>query len=349
MADCIKHWSFSGLQEELETEEERRAFFKPTLGCSCVFGGFPASVRVTSEITPMGITNYVPKDWDIIESLGPAEFHERCWGRSLGGKGGKEGGRRVLVDVRNHYESRIGYFISPLTGTPAIRPGVRRFGQWPQFVKTNLSRLQPNLPEDSHPPSLKPDDNGTQYMTYCTGGIRCEKGARFLAENLERGQGDSVCTLKGGIQAYLMWMDEEIEAGRKEIGESLFKGKNYVFDARGSTSLDGERGKVADCHVCGRPEDRLGKCRSRGCHLILVVCEDCEEEGDPRCCRDCVELDAKKNEKGPRPVCECEKERELKLWGDKGVKPTKTQGMKTRLKHTSDGVFGINIQFKAVD
>src|SRR6266487_3780258 len=63
---CLSHWSFEGL--DLGSEEKQKQFFKPTPGgCACVFGGPPASVLVKNEITPMGVTNYVPKKWDAIE------------------------------------------------------------------------------------------------------------------------------------------------------------------------------------------------------------------------------------------------------------------------------------------
>lgn len=293
----------------------------------------------------MGVTDYVPQDWGIVESLSPAEFHERLCDRV-----GKE--RKVLVDVRNYYESRIGYFVDPVSGNEAVRPGVRRFGQWPQFVKANVSQFQIGEEEE-----IGREGKATRYLTYCTGGIRCEKGARFLAENLSPpspGIQDTVCTLKGGIQAYLMWMDGEIKSGRKTADESLFKGKNYVFDARGSTGLEsestGEGEKVAKCHVCKTPEDRLSKCRSKGCHLILVVCEQCEE-GDVRCCRDCLALDEMIREgKGERPrsICECERERERKLWGDK-TQSQKMPGKRNRRKFGDGGTNGINIQIKTID
>lgn len=339
----MSHWSFAGLEKELDTEEKRSVFFKPSPGCACVFSNALASVRVCSEITPMGVTNYEPRDWDVVQSLSPADFHAKCW---------EARGKKVLVDVRNYYESRIGYFVDPHTGEGGVRPDVRRFGQWPQFVKHNISALQSQIDADLEK-RLEDDDEGkekgTQYLTYCTGGIRCEKGARFLAENLHGqhvGGTDSVCTLKGGIQAYLMWMDEEIKAGRKTAGESLFKGKNYVFDARGSTGLsEGLEGlPVSQCHICGKLEDRLGKCRSRGCHLILVVCEDCEE-GDVRCCPNCLELDRLTTEK--RPICACEKEREKRLWGDRSVRLPRTQ--RKRGGKSSDIGSGINIQIKAID
>ncbi|KAN0112769.1 hypothetical protein V8E51_005720 [Hyaloscypha variabilis] len=313
--ECISHWSFSGL--DLDTEVKKNDFFKPTPGgCACVFGGAPASVRVTSEITPMGVTNYIPRDWDKIEVLSPEEFHDKCL---------KDEGI-VLMDVRNHYESRIGHFVYPKTGEPAIRPEIRRFSQWPQYVKRHMTGESDNSRKEVR-----------KFMTYCTGGIRCEKGARFLQENMGRRDGDTVCTLKGGIAAYLAWMDEEIKVGKKKPEDSLFRGKNYVFDARGSMGLreEGMGDPVSKCHLCDQPSDRLSKCRSRGCHLVLVVCEQCEQE-DPRCCKSCQDFDAseEKGEVRPRPICACEKEREERLWGPQAHK--KSKHCPFRMRRNSD-------------
>ena len=344
----MQHWSFAGLEDELGSEEGRKAFFKPSPGCACVFGpegiGAGASVRVCAEITPMGVTDYVPNSWESVEELSPREFHDRCWeGDEPGG-----GGRKVLVDVRNHYESRIGYFVDPVTGMPALRPGVRRFGQWPQFVRRNMIASRPEMHSsecvDGDKGEKKDAVRGTQYLTYCTGGIRCEKGSRFLSENLSSSSLSSVATLKGGIQAYLTWMDDEIAAGRKKPSDSLFKGRNYVFDARGSTGLStGEGEKVAKCHGCGKAEDRLSKCRSPGCHLVLVVCEACEV--DLRCCGECGVVNGGEERGGGRGMCRCEREREFELWGDRGVKPGKTRRRKPRTEITG-GADSMNIQFK---
>jgi predicted sulfurtransferase len=300
--DCISHWSFANLP--LSTRTEQDLFFKPSEGCACIFLG-ECNVRVTSEITPMGVTNYAPKDWDIIESLSPAEFHTRCI----------ETANIQLVDIRNHYESRIGYFVDPKNGEPALRPEVRRFSQWPQFVKRHILGGQEEGKEKK------------QYLTYCTGGIRCEKGARWMAEGLRKseGQGRKVATLDGGIAAYLSWVDGEIKEGRMSADESLFKGRNYVFDARGSTGLnEGSTAPVSRCHSCGISSDDLGKCCSYGCHKILVVCQDCND-GTLRCCGNCLEIDEKRLSRlssdhvGSRPICACEQEREERLWGT-GIK-----------------------------
>lgn len=327
---CRAHWSFAGL--DLGTEDARERFFKPSPGCACVFGGGVASVRIASEITPMGVTGYVPRDWGVVRRLEPGEFHELC----LRGEG--PGSRRVLLDVRNHYESRIGYFVDG-QGKEAVRPGIRRFAQWPGFARRWVEgdEMQRDGEEEE-------ENRGRRIMAYCTGGIRCEKATRWMLENACLRSGDEVCTLEGGIQAYLMWMEDEIRAGRKTADDSLFKGRNYVFDARGSLGLDGagsgkrEGEQVAECHVCGRPEDRLSKCRSKGCHLVLVVCEACEE-GDVRCCGNCRELDVAGVRDCPRPICLCEMEREARLWGEEYFKG-KIKGKRKGQKE------GISIQIK---
>lgn len=290
-------------------------------------------MQVKAEITPMGVTGYLPSDWEAVENLSPEEFHARCWERNTGKK-------KVLIDVRNHYESRIGYFVDPTTGESAIRPAIRRFSQWPGFARQFLDGT-------AH------EEGGRQIMTYCTGGIRCEKGVRWMKENMEAREGDVVCTLKGGIAAYLMWMDDEIKNGRKKADESLFKGKNYVFDARGSMGLsEGSDDVVSSCHCCEKAEDRLSKCRSEGCHLILVVCATCEKTGNPRCCSSCRGTDMAIGDGAAketlRTICACEKAREAELWGG-GEQVRLSAGRKKQTKKTALHSSDIDIKIKIFD
>ncbi|KAF2633889.1 hypothetical protein BU25DRAFT_381717 [Macroventuria anomochaeta] len=290
---CCAHWSFAGI--DLITPSARDAYFKPTPGCACAFNG-KASVRVTAEITPLGVTNYAPSSWSNVISLPPAEFHDLL-----------KKGDIPLIDVRNHYESRIGYFVTG-DGTVAVRPAVRRFSQWPGYVVRHV------LGNDVY---KKPHG----VATYCTGGIRCEKGARWMQEALVREGGCSdapVYTLHGGIVAYQAWMQEEISAGRNIPEDSFFKGSNYVFDARGAI---GAQEAVSACHSCGKPEARLGKCEVPGCHLVLIVCELCERRGGICCCEDCrqVNLEQQGTASKSRRMCRCENDRERSLWGDGGA------------------------------
>lgn len=290
---CRNHWSFSGL--DLSTSQACDAFFKPTPGCACAFNG-QANIRVTHEITPLGITNYTPSSWSNVISLSPQDFHDIC-----------KDGSVPLIDVRNHYESRIGYFVTG-KGEAAVRPAVRRFSQWPGYVTRHvLGNAVYNKP----------------IATYCTGGIRCEKGARWMQEALAA-QGNRsntpVYTLQGGIVGYQAWLQQEIAAGKKTPEESLFKGKNYVFDARGAIGLPYDNSEpLSTCQKCHQPEDRLGKCASKGCHLVLVVCQNCEEVGNVTCCEDCWNIQTTNSHKKTRRMCNCESTREKSLWGNGGA------------------------------
>lgn len=101
-----------------------------------------------------------------------------------------------------------------------------------------------------------------EIFTYCTGGIRCEKGVRFMQQtlhkNLRQNMVRTVYTLKGGIAAYIIWIDAEIAAGNKIAEESLFRGRNYVFDARGSIGLSQAKMEpVSKCLVCSVLCDRF--------------------------------------------------------------------------------------------
>ena len=64
----------------------------------------------------------------------------------------------VIVDARNWYESQIGRFKN------AITPRMKNFREWKRIVE-----------------ELKEYKNKT-VVTYCTGGIRCEKASAYMAE-----------------------------------------------------------------------------------------------------------------------------------------------------------------------
>ncbi|ELR02009.1 hypothetical protein GMDG_05173 [Pseudogymnoascus destructans 20631-21] len=311
---CCSHWSFSGLGLGYDTsastalrekaQRTRDEFFKPTPGCRCVFEGI-LNVRVTAEITPLGVTNYSPSTWEAVQALEPAGFHQKCLDENV-----------KLVDVRNYYESRIGYFVSPTTGE-AVKPPIRRFSQWPQWVKEHGDKIMGNDEGLAGLEKGKPP----QVLTYCTGGIRCEKGVRWMEEYMSKDElrdlGE-IYTLKGGIAAYLTWMEAEISAGNKKAEDSLFKGRNYVFDARGSTGLAGTE-PVSNCHSCGAPSNRLKQLADAMGH------------------------------RRPKPLCECEQARERELWAGERVKEPKTQGWRKK-KRMQDGYRKkLDIRIKVVE
>lgn len=111
-----------------------------------------------------------------------------------------EGRAVTLLDTRNRYEIEQGTFRG------AIDPRIRHFSQFPDVVR-----------------SLADDLRQRTVVTFCTGGIRCEKAAIFMQqEGFER-----VFQLDGGILKYF-----------EEVGGDHYSGKCFVFDDR--MSLDPE-------------------------------------------------------------------------------------------------------------
>src|SRR5690606_39433375 len=96
----------------------------------------------------------------------------------------------VILDVRSNYEHNVGKFKN------AITLDIENFRDFPSKVN-----------------ELK-DLKGKKVITYCTGGIKCEKASAYL---LEQGF-ENVYQLHGGIIKY----------GIEEGGED-FEGKCYVF------------------------------------------------------------------------------------------------------------------------
>jgi predicted sulfurtransferase len=113
-----------------------------------------------------------------------------------------------------------------------------------------------------------------EIMTYCTGGIRCETAGPLLSKAAPHA---TIYTLQGGIQ---MYMDYVTSFGKK----SLYKGANYVFDARqalvGPSSSDSVPQFVpcSQCIVCGVATAHYIKCR---CFSIIVCCRDCAASTSP--------------------------------------------------------------------
>ena len=159
----------------------------------------------------------------------------------------------VIIDARNDYEYDMGHFRN------AIRPNVETFKEFPDWVRTNLSGLKDR-----------------KILTYCTGGIRCEKFSGFL---LQEGFHE-VYQLHGGIINYSK--DPEVK-GR------LFEGKCYVFDERIAVraNFSGEDKIISTCQYCQVPTDRFVNCAHLDCHSRFFLCESCEKTYRRSCSKDC--------------------------------------------------------------
>ncbi|MDQ0088353.1 UPF0176 protein [Paenibacillus anaericanus] len=174
--------------------------------------------------------------------LSPNEFYEQLQEDDV-----------IVIDGRNDYEYEIGHFRG------AIRPDVESFREFPDWIRQNMSQYK-----------------NKKVLTYCTGGIRCEKLTGFL---MNEGFSD-VAQLEGGIVTY--GKDPETK-GR------LFDGKCYVFDERISVPINqtNEDIVIASCHHCGVTHDRYINCPV--CNLQYVSCEDCETHHHGFCSDACKE------------------------------------------------------------
>lgn len=121
----------------------------------------------------------------------------------------------LLLDTRNHYETRLGSFAN------ALDPGLDHFSDFADYVRQNLD-----------------PGRHRKIAMFCTGGIRCEKASSFL---LQEGF-DEVYHLKGGILKYLE--DVPVEA-------SQWQGECYVFDHRMAVGHGLSTGRYAMCFSCG--------------------------------------------------------------------------------------------------
>jgi UPF0176 protein len=113
-----------------------------------------------------------------------------------------------------------------------------------------------------------------KILTYCTGGVKCEKASAFL---LEQGF-ENVYQLHGGIIKY------GIEAGGED-----FDGQCYVFDNRVAVDVNRVNPTVISrCQHCQQPSNRLINCANPHCNAHLPLCEACGETLQGACSEACA-------------------------------------------------------------
>jgi UPF0176 protein len=111
-----------------------------------------------------------------------------------------EGRPVVMVDTRNAFETQVGAFVG------AVDPELKSFTDLPRALATHHEDLA-----------------GKRVVTYCTGGIRCEKAALYLSANGFQ----HVVQLEGGVLKYF-----------EEVGGRHWQGELFVFDKRVSLKPD---------------------------------------------------------------------------------------------------------------
>lgn len=158
----------------------------------------------------------------------------------------------IVLDARNDYEHQIGHFRG------AIKPNIRNFRELPRWIKENESLLKDK-----------------RILTYCTGGIRCEKLSGWLKAE---GYND-VGQLKGGIITY----------GKDEIAQGqLWDGQCYVFDERLKVKINRvESVVVGRDHFDGTPCERQINCANPECNKQILASQENEDKYLGGCSIEC--------------------------------------------------------------
>ncbi len=166
----------------------------------------------------------------------------------------------ILLDVRSNYETRLGRFKNALT------LDIENFREFPEKVK-ELENLKDK-----------------KIITYCTGGIKCEKASAYLLEN---GFND-VYQMHNGIIGYA-----------QDTGGKDFEGVLYVFDGRVSVPINTVNPVlIAECKKCGEATDRNLNCANVECNEQFNMCEKCSEEMEGCCSEECTHAPGKRKYNG---------------------------------------------------
>ncbi len=156
----------------------------------------------------------------------------------------------VIIDARNMYEAEIGKFKN------SVIPPIDNFRDFPAFAK-----------------SLE-EYKDKEVVTYCTGGVRCEKASAYLRENGFK----KVRQLHGGIHEY----------GEQAEGK-YFEGEMFVFDKRLHVPINKVNPEtISHCQFCQTKITRFVDCVAKTCDSLFICCEDCEKKHQSTCSDKCL-------------------------------------------------------------
>ena len=118
----------------------------------------------------------------------------------------------VMVDTRNAFEVDVGTFDN------TVDYRITKFTEFPQVIAEH-----------------RDDFEGKTVVTFCTGGIRCEKAAIHM----QQVGYDRVYQLEGGILRYF-----------EEVGGAHYTGDCFVFDKRTALNPRLEPADSVQCYAC---------------------------------------------------------------------------------------------------
>ena len=158
----------------------------------------------------------------------------------------------VVIDARNDYEYDLGHFRG------AVRPDIRNFRDLPQWIRDHKEEFLEK-----------------RVVTYCTGGIRCEKFSGWLVREGFKDVGQ----LHGGIATY---------GKDPEVRGDLWDGQMYVFDNRIAVPINQvETVVVGKDWFDGTPCERYINCGNPECNRQILASEENEAKYLGGCEHDC--------------------------------------------------------------
>ncbi|MDQ0255679.1 UPF0176 protein [Evansella vedderi] len=198
-------------------------------------------VRYRPELVTLRLEDDIDPLKQTGQYLSPKEFYEQMQDPDT-----------VVIDARNDYEYDLGHFKG------AVRPDIETFRELPDWIRENKDQFE-----------------GKKILTYCTGGVRCEKFSGWLKE-----EGfEDVGQLYGGIVTY--GKDPEVKG-------KLWQGQCYVFDERISVPINQEEHVVVGKdYFTGEPCERYVNCANPECNRKILCSEENEHANLRSCCHEC--------------------------------------------------------------
>ncbi|HSX19313.1 MAG TPA: rhodanese-related sulfurtransferase [Candidatus Saccharimonadales bacterium] len=199
-------------------------------------------IRVRDEIVTLGLR----KGGDDVEISSKADYIEPEELFSLY----ENSQDFVIIDARNNYEARVGKFKGAITAP------IDNFKDFPKFAN-GLEKFKDK-----------------EVVTYCTGGVRCEKASAYLRQKGFK----KVRQLHGGIHEYA-----------KRTSGKYFEGEMFVFDKRMLIPVNSVNPTViSECKYCQKPISRYVDCSYPTCHSLFVCCQECQQLYQSACSENCI-------------------------------------------------------------
>lgn len=189
-------------------------------------------VRVKPELVNLSLEEDINPLNLTGQYLEPMEFNEKMKQENT-----------LIIDARNDYEYDLGHFEG------AIKPDITAFRELPKWIKDNKELLE-----------------GKEIITYCTGGVRCEKFSGWLKAEGHQDVGQ----LHGGIVTY--GYDQNAQ------GE-LWNGQCYVFDERIAVPINRINPNIVGKDLMtGEPCQRYVNCANPKCNKQIFMSETTEKK-----------------------------------------------------------------------